>query len=234
MEHKSIWAGVIVSLFLTCALILTSAFTGEDSNALAASNNASLVTVEQYKNYLSNYSAADAQKAGVSSQYIDSAVNGAKDQLTQFNELSSDQQQQVVNGLNNPDLSNLTPQKESAMPNLYSGANTQTASMDYSWKPSNALPSVLEFHDSVTYEVKGNKVVRTTSDDNYVKFNYNPVVSVTKNGDKRHVANNLAYTWARWQYTLGYNGNGILLGNCNLSIWGDSTGSVSSYHAFRS
>ena len=238
---KLSYSVLTASLLVTLTIVVASFFPGNGSTAMAepveSGENAPL-TVEQYKNYLKNYSDMDAQKAGVSSQYIDSAVSGAHDVLVKFNELLPDQQQQVVDKLISPDFNDLTPDSDTTANNIVGvsllSTKTKTASMNYSWKPASWLPSILAFHDSVSYEVKGKKVLKTTSDDNYVKYSYNPLVSLTKTGDKRHVANNLAYTWARWKYTLGVNGNGAHIGNCNLSIWGNAAGSLVKYHAFNS
>lgn len=235
--YSVLTASLLVTITLVVALFVPSNGNTAMADSLEPGGKAAL-TVEQYKNYLKNYSDTDAQKAGVSSQYIDSAVSGAHDVLVKFNELLPDQQQQVVDKLTEPDLSNLTPDSDATADNTFGvsllSTKTKTASMNYSWKPVSWLPSILAFHDSVSYQVKGNKVVKTTSDDNYVKYSYNPLVSLTKTGDKRHVTNNLAYTWARWKYTLGVNGNGAHIGNCNLSIWGNASGKLVKYHAFNS
>lgn len=237
MTHKLLLSSICASLMASIVLGTGITCLGGSNTALAAEKINEPVTVTQYQNYLKNYSATDAERAGVSPQYISASVDGAKDRLTQFNDLSFTQRQDVIDHLNNPDFSNLQAESEtpfiSPFINLAS-TTTKTASLNYSWKPAKWLPSILAFHDSVTYQVKGKKVVKTTGSDNYVKFNYNPVVSLTKTGNKRHVTNNLAYTWARWKYTLGVNGNGAHIGNCNLSIWGNYKGNVVNQHAFNS
>lgn len=90
---KLFYSVLTASLLVTLTIVVALFFPGNGSTAMAepveSGENAPL-TVEQYKNYLKNYSDMDAQKAGVSSQYIDSAVSGAHDVLVKFNELLPD------------------------------------------------------------------------------------------------------------------------------------------------
>lgn len=58
--------------------------------------------------------------------------------------------------------------------------HSRTVKATCDWKPGKYFPSILKFHDTVSYRVKGKKVLKTTSSDNYVLSNYNPFVSLKK------------------------------------------------------
>lgn len=111
--------------------------------------------------------------------------------------------------------------------------HSRTVKATCDWKPGKYFPSILKFRNTVSYRVKGKKVLKTTSSDNYVLSNYNPFVSLKKNGNNRHVSKNKAYTWARWKYVLGVGKYGVHLGNINFSIWGNYKGQLTNYHSWK-
>lgn len=220
------------------AFVITIICFGVSSSSLVAvaSKGTASMTISKYESYLSHYSTTTAKNAGVSEKYRSSAVAGARSQLTAFKKLTTAQKKQYIKALGSiGTVQNYSTQRTTSYAFAKKGAKTysKTVNATCDWKPAKYFPSVLKFRDTVTYQVKGKKVLKTTSSDNYVLSNYNPFVSLKKTGNKRRVSKNKAYTWARWKYVLGVGKYGAHLGNINFSIWGNYKGQLTDYHAWK-
>lgn len=227
------------ALVLATITLSVIASTGFNVNADTNSTN---LTVASYKDYLKNYDTQDAEKAGVQSQYISSAVSGAATELNNFNKMSPDSQKKFVNSMSNPKQQNYTESDSNdtlstvaTMSLLRSSASSSTSrstQYTYSRKPGKYWPAITTVRIKVNYKTKGKKVLKTTSSDAYVVKNYNPMVSLNKDGQKRYVTNNQAYAWGRWSYTIGIGKYGITTGHINASVKGNYKGTRTFYHGW--
>lgn len=206
----------------------------------SAKSSANLTNIG-YEKFLNNYSKEDAMKAGVSNKFVPSAVVEARHQLLIFKHLSKNQKKEYLKALTtgrvklykNKTSDVSVVQKAKAKKGSKNKVKIKTVAYTFDWKPGKYAPSIMKFRDTITYEVRGKKVLKTKNSDNYVLHNWNPLASLTKKKNKRYVTHNLAYTYARYQYVLGVHGYGVDLGNINLSIWGDYKGQLSNYRAWK-
>ncbi|MCY8000126.1 hypothetical protein MOC99_21330 [Bacillus haynesii] len=80
--------------------------------AIHANDTAFKYTIEDYINYLANYSEEDAKNDGVSPEYVSSAVFDAQNGLNQFKVMPKEDQQKFVDNLTKFETNDLTVNTE--------------------------------------------------------------------------------------------------------------------------
>ncbi|MBD3861792.1 MULTISPECIES: hypothetical protein [Bacillus] len=171
-------------------------------------------TVEDYEKYLANYDQSDAINAGVSTEYLQSAVLNAKKQLKEFRALSRDDQELFVKSLFNVSLSEQTVLEEDTNKDslLKSSlmAKASASSKDYTVSYTVGVgifgADISKYKVSVTYNVKGGKVKKINSSSAYVVSNYNPVVRTGLNSHGKNAwvtSDNKAAVTGNFYYNIG-------------------------------
>jgi len=189
------------------------------------------ITITQYKNFLQNYSKADAIKSGISGKDISPAVDGATTQLAKFNGLSHNEQQQIVDGFilgkrpTNLEKRFANPSNLLQIRSSYGFSNSKkNRSTQLTYDTSSSFG--IRLRVKVNYVSSGFNVLYTTSSDNRVISDYDPAIDYRLEATKRHVSqDNQGYTWAR--FGGYYNWGGGITGKgheLNMSVGGDYAG----------
>ncbi len=197
-------------------------------------------TVPEYASWLREYNLTTAKKSGISDSDADQAVSDAHSAYVKFESMSNAEKQDIVSQLGAVAVKDAAGdyfKSSSDTPLIvpYSSAygyskskrqrSTQyTAITDYTVNKTFCV----KVRVKVNYKTKGKKVLRTTSSDDRVIKDLDPLVNYKHNKTWRHVTKNHAYTRARWKRYLS--GVHAQTGEMNASVHGNYMGYRSSYH----
>lgn len=239
----------ILTSILLFAFVLVSSF---GSTALAQSkNNMTNFTVEDYVNYLDNYSIEDAYASGVTDPDLAiEAQQNAKNILQQFLELSIEEQHIFINIISSPELLESIYSGNVDNLGIYSeyvsiGSRDSTAInypssinalADSSRQIQHEFTMTLLDIDWTKYRITGrysynsNGATEALSVDAVVVQNYNPFVVTGLDNVDHYVANGWYYADSTFHYQIGLLDWGVIqLGNAYVGVVGDKNGKFSGY-----
>ncbi|MGG4339698.1 hypothetical protein ABEW13_19565, partial [Bacillus subtilis] len=160
------WILFMIISFVTLGLVLPS---GEAS----AEEVKSQYTPQDYEKYLANYDSDAAKAAGVSPEYISSAVMEAGKILEDFKALSKEDQEKFVESFTKIDPINIE-ENEVVVDDPINAMGDKGVSYENSVKFFGVPQTTYKV--SVNYNVSGGKVKKINSSNARVVRNLNPVV----------------------------------------------------------
>ncbi|KDN91187.1 hypothetical protein MF621_004007 (plasmid) [Bacillus velezensis] len=208
-----------VAAFATIGLSLPHEVSAKEENSTEEKS----YTVEDYENYLQNYSPQDAINAGVNLDYVDEAVEESSKVLEEFKSLSKDDQQRTVESFFKPQMQTIGSDLED---------DTMSILADKSVSYQNSVKffgaNQTTYRVSASYRVTSGKVKKILSSSAVVVRNWNPVVKtgLNKGGKSAWVTgDNKAAVKGSFYYQIGpIKDIGIQLGNVYLKAVGDKNG----------
>ncbi|WP_224931117.1 hypothetical protein [Bacillus safensis] len=191
-------------------------------------------TVEDYEKYLVNYDQSDAINAGVSTEYVQSAVLNAKKQLKDFRALSRDDQELFVKSLFNvvpseetiieEDTNNDSVLKSSLM--AKASASSKDYTVSYTKEAKLVGVTMVKYRVKVRYNVKSGKVKKIKSSAAYVVSSYNPLVRTGLSNKSAWVtSDNKAAVTGKFYYNIGpFKDFSVGIGTITLKTVGNKNG----------
>ncbi|MCY9324215.1 hypothetical protein [Bacillus haynesii] len=214
-----------VAVFATIGLMVPSQISAAEVHA---DDTAFKYTIEDYINYLANYSEEDAINGGVSPEYVSSAVFDAQNVLNQFKAMPKEDQQKFVDNLTKFDTNALTVNTEVNEEEDMIAKPQANKSVSYTDSVEFFGAPVTTYRVSVNYSVTKGKVKKINSSSAYVVRNWNPVVRTELNPGGKNAwvkGDNKAAVTGSFFYRIGpLKDFAVQLGNVHLKAVGDKNG----------
>ncbi|HEO2443947.1 hypothetical protein ABEY09_28220 [Bacillus paranthracis] len=212
------WILFMIISFVTLGLVLPS-------GAASAEEVKSQYTPQDYEKYLANYDSDAAEAAGVSPEYISSAVMEAGKILEDFKALSKEDQEKFVESFTKIDPINIE-ENEVVVDDPINAMGDKSVSYENSVKFFGVPQTTYKV--SVNYNVSGGKVKKINSSNARVVRNLNPVVRTGLNTGGKNAwvtGDNKAAVTGSFYYQIGpIKDIGITLGNVFIKAVGDKNG----------
>lgn len=188
-------------------------------------NLPSRYAIQDYENYLANYSAIDAKNGGVADEDISEAVEESKQVLKEFQSLSKIEQQKFVDNLIFSDKRSISVVTEEETSVAKPAADK---SVSYSSSVELFNIPLATYTVSVNYKVTKGKVKKINSSNARVKRNWNPIVRTDLNTGGKNAwvtSDNKAAVTGSFFYRIGpLKDLSVQIGNVNLKAVGDKNG----------